>query len=674
MKKRIKIVIIIFVILMILLAGTALCIYFFTESFKSEKQLFMEYLSKSIELVDCLKDEDLINYRKKQQDTPYTNNGEIKVNFKPVSGELGSAELVAAQNCNIKIQGSKDAKNKYFYQNVKANYSDEENLDLEYFNEQDLYGLKINNILKKYLTIENNNLKEWAQQLNLEEIADIPNKIELETQNLFQEEQINNLKEKYLNIITDNLNDDMFSKEETSGKKIYTLKTNENQIKEIIIKLLNTAKDDEMIINALKSNKVNADQSTNNQNEETITNLKMQIQNIIDTLSNSENLNSTEPEEIKINIYVESGKVNKLEINVGEEKLSILKNLEKNETIDAGIEQKNPEGLELTMEENETKTIDFKIEKSKKEDDLTYELNLILNNIEGINFGAELSIDFRGIKTLDTVQELCVLNCGSEISRLYQLSEDVEINAQYSNLKQFTNDIPKEQVKEEDIMLLNGRSMEKIQSLFKQMQSMLEKINEGQMKKLDVSVNPMIFYIPATIPTSIMIACNLPSAVINTGTISNVLPIIFLGNYIYNSSLDIITDYNEQENQEEQQQNQEAQNQENQGEENQNQTQENLSSEQQISETEKQYLMQTFNKKYEQYKDKELTFENLNTLMKLIKNNNQNNSNHYINVESNIGEQIANDEYQFSEEDGNASISIEYDEEGYISKIIIQKI
>ena len=660
MKKRIKIVIIIFVILMILLAGTALCIYLYTENFKSEKQLFLEYLSKSVELIEDFKDEDLVKYREKQRNTPYTNNGEITVNFKPTSGNLELEELLVAQNSNITFQGSKDVKNNYFYQNIKVNYSDTENLNIESFNESDVYGLRINNILKKYLAVENRNLKDWANELGLEEIENIPNKIEIETQDIFQEEQINMLKEKYLNIVTKNLSDEMFSKEETAENKIFTLKINKEKYKEIIIKLLENAKEDEMLINIIKGKVVNYSENTNSE-EELIESYQSEIQSLIDALNQPEELKTNEVDEISVSIYVENDNVSKIEIIAGTEKVSVSNKL--------NIDSSNKQGIELIREKNGTQMVDFKIEKIKQNDELTYELSLMLKNFEGIDFDMGLSIDFKGITTLDTVQETCILNGGTAIAELYNLDEDVEIEASYTNSKQFTNDIPKEQVKEEDIMLLNGESTEKIQSIFEQTQSMLEKINERQMENLDVVVNPMYYFIPAAVPTSIMIACNLPNTVINTGTIANVLPIISLGSYIYNFSSNIIENTNQLENQIEQQQNQE--NQENQDKE--NQDQENQSSEQ-ISDTEKQYLIQAFNVKYEQFKDKELTFEDLNTLMKNIKNNNLNNSNHYIKVESNIGEQVEDNEYQFSKEDGNGKFSIEYDEEGYINKIIIEGI
>ena len=85
MKKKVNVIIIVFIILLIALAGTGLCIYFFTDTFKSEKQLFLEYISESKEIAELIKDEDLIKYQEKQKEMPYTNDGTMKVEYLPVS-------------------------------------------------------------------------------------------------------------------------------------------------------------------------------------------------------------------------------------------------------------------------------------------------------------------------------------------------------------------------------------------------------------------------------------------------------------------------------------------------------------------------------------------------------------------------------------------------------------
>ena len=85
MKKKLKVAIIIAVVLLIALVGTGFCVYFFTDTFKSEKQLFLEYISESKEFLDIVKDEDFTKYQEKQKETPYTNKGTIKVEYLPKS-------------------------------------------------------------------------------------------------------------------------------------------------------------------------------------------------------------------------------------------------------------------------------------------------------------------------------------------------------------------------------------------------------------------------------------------------------------------------------------------------------------------------------------------------------------------------------------------------------------
>ena len=179
MKKGIKILIIVFLILLILICGGLAFAYFGTDLFKSDKEMFFKYLGTSNELLEVLQDDSLTAYREKQKNTPYTNNGEIKVDYTNYDA-LSEAQQEALQNYNITFEGTKNATNKVSQQNIKINYSDTENVDLEYFSQNDTYGIKINNILEKYLAVENNNLKQWGEALGLsaERIECLPDKID----------------------------------------------------------------------------------------------------------------------------------------------------------------------------------------------------------------------------------------------------------------------------------------------------------------------------------------------------------------------------------------------------------------------------------------------------------------------------------------------------------------
>ena len=301
MKKRYLIMLIIAIVLVIALGAGFAFAYFFTDIFRSNKQLFSKYISQNKEIVDILKDEDVKAYSEKQKNTAYTSEGTIKTNVTfPDSSEAQIAN--ALQNCNITFVGKTDNLNKYMHQSIKANYSDTQSMQFDLYRNGDVYAGKINEVLFKYVGIENNNLKEFATKMQLPEnfLSAIPNKIDLTSlagvSNIFTDEEKSSLKEKYLKIITDSLTDDMFSKEKSSEDTIYTLNVDSAQATNIILKILENLKEDELIIAKLKNYAINNFNLTEQNVEPYVTQYKNTLQNAIDGINSAlEQKNTTSP-------------------------------------------------------------------------------------------------------------------------------------------------------------------------------------------------------------------------------------------------------------------------------------------------------------------------------------------------------------------------------------------
>ena len=295
MKKRYLIMLIIAIALIIALGVGIAFVYFFTDIFKSNKQVFSKYISQNSEILEIFEDEDVKAYSEKQKNTAYTSEGTIKTNVTfPDSSEAKVAS--ALQNCNITFTGKTDNLNKYMHQTIKVNYSDTQSMQFDLYRNIDIYAAKINEVLVKYIGIDNNNLKEFATKMQLPEqiISSMPNKIDLvnltSVSNIFNDEETSALKEKYFKIITDNLTDDMFSKESTSDETIYILTINEEQIKNIMVKLLENLKEDETIINKFKQFLINQYNFSEDTVQTYITQYKEIIQNAIDNSNSDSNI------------------------------------------------------------------------------------------------------------------------------------------------------------------------------------------------------------------------------------------------------------------------------------------------------------------------------------------------------------------------------------------------
>ena len=108
MKKGLKIAIIIVVILLILTLGGIAFVYFFTDTFKSDKQMFFKYLSQNSGASEIIQDSSLAKYEEKQKNSPYTTDAKFTV--------VGND--VNLNNTSISYTGSTDKVNKYEYRNV----------------------------------------------------------------------------------------------------------------------------------------------------------------------------------------------------------------------------------------------------------------------------------------------------------------------------------------------------------------------------------------------------------------------------------------------------------------------------------------------------------------------------------------------------------------------------
>ena len=246
MEKKIKIIILVLVILLIALGSTMAYAYFFTDYLKSDKEAFFKYILKNEELIDDLKDEDFSKYIEKQKNTAYSNNGEITIS--------SDTEETLQDGSDIKLtfKGTRDDNSQYFKQDINVKVENE-SISMELLKQEDIYGFKIDNMFKKFLAVQNKDLKKWAKILNMtdEQIEAIPDKIEFNETINFSDEEINGISQKYKNIINENLTDEMFSKEKEKKATIYKLQLTKKQYNDILAKILETMKNDDVVLNRI---------------------------------------------------------------------------------------------------------------------------------------------------------------------------------------------------------------------------------------------------------------------------------------------------------------------------------------------------------------------------------------------------------------------------------------
>lgn len=536
MKKRYLIIIVISIVLIVCLGAGLAFAYFTTDIFKSNKQVFSKYFSKNNEILELLNDSNLKAYAEKQKQDSYTSEGSIKTNVTfPDSSQKQIAD--ALQNCNITFNAKTDIANNYMYSNIKANYSQNQSLNIQLLRNNDVYAFKIDEVLAKFLGVQNNNLKELAGKLEIpqEQIASIPNKIDLsevQSLNIFTNDDISGLKDKYFKIVTDNLKDDMFSKEKSNEYNIYTLTLNNEQSKNIFSKLMETLKNDDLLKNKIRefcSTKLGlTDEQINHLIQSYEESLQLELEDLTEANStpNSTNsfsegidsstlVDSSNPTEIKsdkkvfIKIYVEKGKLVKTEFSNSdeEEKFVIVKT-------DNGARFEF-----VSNKENTLNSYNASIQKIKTNNDLKYNFSVANNNQQLF----DLIVTYAGINT-NQVHEIAELNFELDTGKSYLVdiplpndtnsanntqnnvtttSSKIKFVSTYNNTKSLGATFEKNDVKNEDIMLINSApNAQSIQSAFTQIGQQFINVNNSKLASigLNSNTNPFLFYIPSVVP------------------------------------------------------------------------------------------------------------------------------------------------------------------------------
>lgn len=496
-KKTLKVVIIFVVLLVIAIAGVAYT-YFFTDVFKSEKQKFFKYMIKDLENVSSLKSEELINYYEKKNTQVYKNSGEFytDVDEKIASKYMPNKKVYnEVKDFKIVFNGEKDLANNYEHDVFSLKYSNNEKMTFEFLRVDEYFGLKVDTILNKYLVLENNNLKEFAKKIGIDNTDSIPNKIELKdySKYMFSEEELKLLKEKIYKILDENLNDSMFREEKTDNYSKYTLTLTNAQINDIVLKIYTSLINDENIIEKVRSMAISELGMTEQEANAEIERLKKNIDEFIeDEKSNmsedSQKDKSKDTDLVYISVF--NNKTNspnfeiinnkqKISFELNERKLSIIVNAA---TLDGDKTVYNP-------------IASIYLQKKFNNNTLEYEFSVsTINSIADNTWSGTLS--FEGIQNSNSVKEALLLN--SKMTKEDDVKNDIKY---YFNNNVEFSDIEKIDIKSNGVRI-NNYNEEKMKSTLERLAGSIDNLNKKQMQSLGLATNqnPILYMTPYLVP------------------------------------------------------------------------------------------------------------------------------------------------------------------------------
>ena len=487
-KKRIALAIAIPSIIVIIIIITGILLYLNTDMFKSNKTLFFKYFGKNSENIKEIEEIfESTEYEKNLQNNKYTDDINIKVNYTNNLQTTSEDNSNTINNVKLLIKGEEDKNNKYSYKDFKLekdkniatnteNQSSSENsnesnnkeqniMEVEYIKNDNNYGIRFSDLFKQYLLVENNNLKDLFRKIGYseQELENVPDSIEINDITLsdikFTEDEIKQLSEKYSEIINKKVSKEKFEKnskqvitinEKNITTNAYILKLTNEELNNLYVDLLESLKQDEIILNKIES-----------------------IQNKI----NSININSSESKDLKesfaeeIDLQIE--KINKTNIGNQETKIIVYENSRK--TIRTAIQGKDYEinfdyintqdekNIELIVKKDEIETYNIKLKKDK----------------DGIKLDIYSNDETNPIKiSLEQNKNESDKKCSNNINLKYEnANSKLEVSAEQeiNIVDNFENE---NTLNDQNSILLNGLEKEQLQAVLNQVsEEVQQKIN-----------------------------------------------------------------------------------------------------------------------------------------------------------------------------------------------------
>ena len=381
-NKGLKIAIII-VIFILVLGITFSCLYFFTDLFRSNKELFFKYTAQIVQQENGFIGEGLKQNLDKKQNTPYEDNGNIDFDIKLPDLEQNNDAL---NNFNISFSGKINKPNAKNEQNITLNYSNDVKFPFYYRKSNDMQGIQSEYIGSKYIVIRDGQELQGTDNVDLSFVDTVAS-----LQNLqIPYDQIQNLKTTYFDNIINQIENGKFSKISEENKVGYRLSLTGDELKNVLTQILETLKDDENTLDQLNA-LLGLQKSSS----------KIRTTDIDDLI---EDLNGTEIGEIEITVYKNNSKVSGLEIK--------------------------QEALELYLERTE----------SEGQETYNATINLLNNTDKNLNVG--LVVRFNGLNSnnINESYEISVQgkNQNEDLNYKYTINNSVQF-AEAVDIEDFSN-------------------------------------------------------------------------------------------------------------------------------------------------------------------------------------------------------------------------------------------
>ena len=258
-SKKVAIIIILIILIIGICGGVFAYLFLATDTFKSEKELFFNYLTQNVETIkEIANSKTLENYNNLKNGQTYEENTTANIKYAE-GGEISSPY----NNLSMTLKNQKDTD--YNYKDFNIILEEQSAIQIEGIQNNVNYGIIFSNLLRQFVSLEN------GQKIDGLEIEDDKlealNAIIVDDSTYFQdmmfsEQELQNLESKYITVISQILSQGKFSKQSKSTITVgsqsiqttaYSVDLTGYQFQNLIIEILNNLKIDDTIIGKIEA-------------------------------------------------------------------------------------------------------------------------------------------------------------------------------------------------------------------------------------------------------------------------------------------------------------------------------------------------------------------------------------------------------------------------------------
>ena len=285
MKNKKKILLIIIPIIIVLIIAVIIAVlYFTTDLFKSNEELFWKYFAQNKDVLNIIENEKQAEQSQFKTNNSYTSNGNLSLVIE--QGENSSKQL------NVVTTARHDVTTNRTYADATLKNGDIDLFKASYINSGDIYAVSCDEIFQGYVGTENSGLTQLAANFGIENFPDSININEYSNILDLTDEEWTHISETYLPVITNSISEESYTKSseeiqvngQTYNTNVYSIQITGENLKQLIINGLTTLKGDTqtlvMISNKLSTLGLGIEYTD-------VSNMLLQIDEIIENIQNT---------------------------------------------------------------------------------------------------------------------------------------------------------------------------------------------------------------------------------------------------------------------------------------------------------------------------------------------------------------------------------------------------